>query len=132
MAEFKAACSYPVLPQAPPLTEWKAPPSSFFKVNTNAKAFDDVRNSSIRVVIHDNMGEVLATSSKVLPASFSIEILKALAMQEGVLLVAEMEVSQAIFKSNALSIIQAINDGVQGGELGHIIWNIRKVSSLFS
>ena len=68
------------------------------------------------MVIHDNMGEVLATSSKVLPASFSIEILEALAMQEGVLLVAEMEVSQAIFKSNALSIIQAINDGVQGGD----------------
>ncbi|XP_075645849.1 auxin-binding protein T92-like [Castanea sativa] len=43
-----------------------------------------------------------------------------------------MEVSHAICESDALSIIQAINDGVLGGEFGHIIQNIREVSSSFS
>ena len=78
------------------------------------------------------MGEVLAASNKVLPASYSAEISEALAMQDGVLLVAEMEVSQAIFESDALSIILAINDGIHGGELGHKIRNIREVVALFS
>ena len=104
----------------------------FFKINIDAVAFEDGRNLCIGVVIRDNMGEVLAASRKVLPASFSTEISKALAMQDGVLLAAEMEVSHAIFESDALSIIQAINDGIHGGELGHIIMNIREVAALFT
>ena len=78
------------------------------------------------------MVEILAALSKVLPALFSAEISEALAIQEGMLLAAEMEVSHAIFESNALSIIQTINDGIHGSELGHIIRNIREVSSSFT
>ena len=78
------------------------------------------------------MGEVIAASNKVLPTSYSAEISEALAMQDGVLLATEMEVSHAIFESDALSIILAINGGIHGGELGHIIRNIREVATLFS
>ena len=67
------------------------------------------------------MGEVLTASNKALPTSYSVEISEALAMQDGVLLATEMEVSHAIFESDALSIILAINYGIHGGELGHII-----------
>ena len=78
------------------------------------------------------MGEVLAASNKILPASFSAEVSEALALQDGVLLAAELEVSHAIFESDALSIILAINDGIHGGELGHIIRNIRELTVVFS
>nr|POE68052.1 hypothetical protein CFP56_39192 [Quercus suber] len=78
------------------------------------------------------MGEVFAASSKVLAASFSAEISEALAMQEGVLLATEMDVFHASFESDALSIIQAINNGFYGGELRHIIQNIREVSASFT
>ena len=107
-------------------------PSGFLKVNTDAVTFEGGRYLCIRVVIRDSMVEILAASSKVLPASFSAKISKALAIQEGMLLAAEMEVSHAIFESNALSTIQTINDGIHGGELGHIIRNIREVSSSFT
>ena len=53
------------------------------------------------------MGKVLAASSKVLSASLSTEL------------------------SEALAIIQAINDGFHSGELRHIIQNIREVSAAF-
>nr|XP_023878292.1 uncharacterized protein LOC111990734 [Quercus suber] len=132
MAEFKAVCSLLVLPQPLPLSKWKAPPTGFLKINTNAAAFDDGGNSCIGVVIRDNMGNVLVASSKVLAASFSAEISEALAMQEGMLLAAEMDVYHAMFESDALSIIQAINDGFHGGEIGHIIQNIRDVSATFT
>ena len=132
LAEFKAACSCPLLSLPIPQPKWKAPPTSFFKINIDAVAFEDGRKSCIRVVIQDNMGVVLATSSKVLPASYLAEISEALAMRDGVLLTAEMEVSLVIFESDALSIIQAINGGIYGGELGHIIRNIREVAALFS
>lgn len=43
-----------------------------------------------------------------------------------------MGISSVIFEFDALSIIQAINEGDHGGEFGHIIQSIRDVSSPFS
>ncbi|XP_023878292.2 uncharacterized protein LOC111990734 [Quercus suber] len=131
LAEFKAAYSFPILPQSPSLSKWKSPPTGFYKINTDTTAFDDGGNSCIGVVIRDNKGNVLAASSKVLSVPFSAEASEALALQEGVLLATEMDVSHATFESDALSIIQAINDGFHAGELGHIIQNIREISAAF-
>ena len=47
-----------------------------------------------------------------------VEVTKALALQDGVLLALELGVSHVIVESDALSIIQAINEGVLGGEIG--------------
>ena len=63
---------------------------------------------------------------------FSVEITEAIALQEGVVLALEMRISYVIFESGALSIIQAINEGNLGGELGLIIQSIRDISSSFS
>ena len=43
-----------------------------------------------------------------------------------------MEVSHVIIEFDAVSIIQAINEGVFGGELAHIVQDIWEVSSVFS
>ena len=51
LAEFKAACSFLVLPQSPSLSKWKSPPTGFYKINTDATALDDGGNSCIGVVI---------------------------------------------------------------------------------
>ena len=48
------------------------------------------------------------------------------------LLALELGISHVIVESDALSIIQAINEGVLGGELGHIVQNIKDISSSFS
>ena len=48
------------------------------------------------------------------------------------MLALEMRISYVIFESGALSIIQAINEGDLGGELGLIIQSIRDISSSFS
>ena len=119
LAEFKAACSCPSLSQSIPQSKWKAPPTGFIEINIDAAVFEDGRKSCISVAICDNLGEVLAAS-------------KAMALQNGVLLAAELEVSHAIFDSDALSIILAINDGIHGGELGHIIRNIREMAVVVS
>ena len=114
------------------MTICKAPPLGFYKVNTDVAASDDERISCIGVVIRGCKGEILAASCKVLPACFTTEISEAIAVLEGVLLAAKMEVSHVIIESDALSIIQAINDQVFGGELDHIVQNIWEVSSVFS
>jgi len=132
LGECKDACSLPTLSLAPTPTIWKASPSGFFKINVNGTALDDGRPSRIGVIIRDCQGSPIAASSRTLPAAFSAEITEAMALQEGVLLAAEMGISRAIFETDALSTIQATNEGDLGGELGHIIQNIKDISSSFS
>lgn len=84
------------------------------------------------MIICDYQGSCIAASSRVLLASYSAKITKAIALQEGELLASEMGISHVIFESNALSIIQAINESHLGGELGHTIQSIRDTSLSFS
>ena len=48
------------------------------------------------------------------------------------MLALEMGISYIIFEFSALSIIQAINEGDLGGELGLIIQSIKDISSSFN
>ena len=84
------------------------------------------------MAIRDYRGSLFAASSKILPALFSAEITEALALQDGVLLALDLGISHAIVESDAFSIIQAIIEGDLGGDLGHIVQNIKDISSLFS
>ena len=81
------------------------------------------------MAIRDCCGCLIAASSKLLPSTFSAEVTEVLALQDGVLLALELGISHVIVEFDALSIIQAINKGVLGGELGHIVQNIKDISS---
>ena len=129
--EYKDACTLPALSSAPSLTTWQAPPSSFIKINTDGAASYG-SPSCTGMAIRNCRGCLIAASRKVLPSTFSSEVTEALALQDGVLLALELGISQVIVESDALSIIQAINEGVSGGELGHIVQNIKDISSSFS
>lgn len=107
------------------------PLSGFIKINVD-RASDDGKPSNIGVIIQDCQDSSITASSKVLPLPFPAEIKEVLALQEGVLLASEMGLSNVIFEFDALSIIQAINEGNVGGEFGHIIQRIRDFSSSFS
>ena len=113
------------------LTTWQSPPSGFIKINTDVAASDG-SPSCTGVAIRDCRGCLIAASSKVLPSTFTAEVTKALALQDGVLLALELGISHVIVEFDALSIIQAINEGVLGGELGHIVQNVKDISSSFS
>ena len=132
LGEFKAACSLLVFSPSPAPSAWHAPPVGFFKVNVDGAAFDDGRPSCIGVVIRDSRGFLIAASNKILPASFSAEITESLALQEGVLLASDLGISHVLVESDALSVIQAISSCDLGGDQGHIIQNIKDISSSFS
>lgn len=104
---------------------------SFIKINVDGTTSDDGRPSSIGVIIRDSQGFSISASSRVLSSPFPTETTEALAIQEGVLLASEMGLSNVILEFDALSIIQAVNEGNVGGEFGHIIQNIRDFLPLF-
>nr|POF27295.1 hypothetical protein CFP56_25554 [Quercus suber] len=118
-------------PHLPPIGEPLAP-SGFFKINVDGAASDDGTNSSIGVIIRDNQGNPIAASSKTLPSPYTAEITEAIALLHGVLLALEMKISHAIFESDAFSIVQALNQGEVGGEIGLILQDIRIFSASFS
>ncbi|KAF3946748.1 hypothetical protein CMV_027018, partial [Castanea mollissima] len=69
---------------------------------------DDGRNSCIGVIIKDCSGNLIGALSKPLPSDFSAEVTEAFALLQGVLFASEMQISHAIFESDALSVIQAL------------------------
>ena len=52
-------------------------------------------------------------------------------MHQGVPFAAEMGTSKAIFESDALVLIQTLNSKESGGELGHILQDIRSSTHVF-
>ena len=68
------------------------------------------------MIIRDSHISPLAAMSKLLPMPYLAEVTRALALQQGVHLASEMKLSQTIFEFDALSLVQALNFGEDGGE----------------
>ncbi|XP_075645195.1 uncharacterized protein LOC142616196 [Castanea sativa] len=112
---------------------WSAPPPGGFKVNVDgASSLEMGVNSGVGVVIRDESGRVITALYKSLPLQFSANWTELYALEQGILLVQEMELSQVIFKSDALSVIQAINQGIIGSEAGHLVEGILQAKASFS
>ncbi|XP_050258983.1 uncharacterized protein LOC126703977 [Quercus robur] len=86
-------------------------------------------NSYIGVVIRDSY---IGALSLVLPSCFPTETIEAYALLHGVLFASEMQIDQAFFESDALSIILSLSSRVAGNDFSHILEDIRVASSTFS
>ncbi|XP_030965775.1 uncharacterized protein LOC115986680 [Quercus lobata] len=67
-----------------------------------------------------------------LPSHYLPERTELFAMQQGVLLAQEMELSNVIFETDALSVIQAISHDLSGSEMGHLIQGIQLAKASFN
>ena len=126
-----ARLTFPPSP-TPGRVHWTAPPAGFFKINVDGATGVGGGNSSIGVVIRDSSGLPIGALSLVLPSSFPAETIEAYALLHGVIFASEMQVHQALFESDALSIIHNLTSEVPGNDFGHILKDIRVASSSFS
>ena len=83
------------------------------------------------MIIRDCNGLVVAALSKYLPGRFAADQVEALAMEQGILLAQELQLSRVILESDALAVVQALNDNSIGNELGHILQGIQLVRESF-
>lgn len=131
--DCKEACTPSPPQQIPSATRWRPLSWGFLKINVDGAATEDSKYSSIEVIICDSQCTAIAVLNKVLPASYTAEVAEAVSLLHGALFASEMEVSHAIFESDALSlIIQSINSEDVRGEIGHILQNIKSIASSFS
>ena len=114
-----------------PQTYWLPPPHGFHKINVDGASSDLENSSSIGVVIRDSFGHVVAALSRPLHACFAAEILEVLALEQGVLLAQELQLSRIILESDSLNVIQAIHDKATGSSYGHIVQGILQASESF-
>ena len=99
-------------------------PSDFHKINVDGASSDDGKRSSIGVVIRNCKGEAVAALSKMLPGQYTSLEIEFIALQEGVLLARELELSQVIMESDSLIAIQSLQALNTEGGLGHLCQGI--------
>jgi len=75
---------------------------------------------------------VVAALCKVLPLHYPTDWTKLFAMEQGVLLAQEMTLPNVIFEFDAISVIQAVSQDLNGGAMGHLIQGIQLAKSSFS
>ena len=103
---------------------WSLPPSGFHKISVDGATCPDGSNSCIGVIIPNSSGQVTAALSKPLSVPYSPEIAKVLALENGVILAHEMNITRVIFESDSLTMVQYVVTMEFGGPLGHIISGI--------
>ncbi|KAK9995635.1 hypothetical protein SO802_020321 [Lithocarpus litseifolius] len=110
---------------------WSPPPLGFHKINVDGATANNGELSSIGVIIRDHTGTTVGALNKLLPSAFPASIIEAFALLQGVLFAAKLGSTKAIFESDALDPIQAVNTNENGGVLGHILQDIRSSALVF-
>ena len=112
--------------------KWLAHPLVVFKINVDGATSESEKNSSVRVVIRDATGDILAACCKYLQGQYLVEEVEALAMECGPLLAKEQKLSQIILESDALTMVTSVIAAENGGCLGHIYRGIHNLLAFFS
>ena len=106
--EFEEASAVYCQSQINEATRWEVPPSGWVKINVDGATFSDGRPSSVGVIIRDSKGETMAALCEVLQGQYSSLETEIVALEKGILLAKEMALTQVIFESDALTLIQEI------------------------
>ncbi|XP_065633351.1 uncharacterized protein LOC136069109 [Quercus suber] len=110
---------------------WSPPPPDVFKINVDGSSSDLEEFSSIGVIIRDCKGQTVAAFCKLLQSHYTAELVEVLAIEQGILLAQELQLSRVMFEGDALTVINAINDSTFGTPYGHIIQDISHAQTSF-
>lgn len=115
---YNNLCLSPTLIQPTSRHHCSAPPLGFYKINVDGTTAEEGGSSYIGVIIRDCTSATIGALSKALPSSFPAEVTEAYALHQGIQFALEMQINQAIFESDALSIILALSSSEVGGRDG--------------
>lgn len=131
VAEFASAVNWDFDQTRPFPSKWISPHPGMFKVNVDGASSESENSSSVRVVIRDSNGQVVAAFCKSLQTYYSAEITEIIALEQGVLLAQELQLPRVLFESDSIIAIQAVNEKILGGTFGHFIQVILQACDSF-
>ena len=126
-----AASSDFCTPSPSQLHSWSPPLPGVLKINVDGSSSDLEDSSYIGVIIRDCKGKTVAAFCKPLQSHFSVELAEVFAVEQGISLARELQLSRVLLESDDLSVINAINDSTFGTSYGHIIQDISHAQSSF-
>jgi hypothetical protein len=85
-----------------PITKWERPQPRQVKVHVDGSFYADTYTGAVGAVLRDYQGQLIAASCKYLPQVSSAAMAEALAMKEGLSLVASKGCSQVIAETDSL------------------------------
>ena len=97
------------LKQRAPNMGWAAPPPGVCKINVDGATSENGMLSSVEVLIKDYRGVVVAARGRLLPALYTVEVTKAYAIEEGIKLACELQLSRIILESDSTIVVQMLN-----------------------
>ena len=118
-------------PNPSQLHSWSPPPPGVLKINVDGSSSDLEDSSCIGVIIRDYKGKTVAAFCKPLQSHFPTELAEVFAVEQGISLARELQLSRVMLESDALSVINVINDSTFGTSYGHIIQDISHAQSSF-
>ena len=131
--DFSAAATLDLATPRPATSScWSPPPHGVYKINVDGASSILDGSSSIGVIIRDCKGDTIATLCKPLQSHFSAELVEVLALEHGVLLAQDMQLTRVMFECDASNVINAVNDSAIGTPFGHIIQDIIQAQASFS
>ena len=105
-------------------SRWTPPPPGVFKVNVDRATSEDGRNLSVRAIIRDPCGVVIAACYKYLLGQFLGVEVEAIVVESGILFARDMKIPQVIIESDFASTVNSINEKFIDGSLGHLYQGI--------
>ena len=121
LEDYKNAILYSHLKQQDPNVGWAAPPPGFYKINVDGAISGFGGRSTVRVVVRDSRGMLVAAACKVLNGNYGAVVTEAFAVNEGVRLAMELELQQVIVESNSAGVVEAFNESDCDDEFGMVI-----------
>ena len=94
------------------------------KVNVDGAVSGDGKLSSVGVIIRNNEGAPIAALCKLLPGQYSSLETEIIALENGIILAEEMGLTQVIFESDALTVVQDLQVKEVNGSSGNLYQGI--------
>ena len=92
---------------------------------------NDGHPSSVGVIIRDSKGETVAALCEVLQGQYSSLETEIVALEKWILMAKEMALTQVIFESDALTMVQEILSKESNDNLGHLYQGIKDLLKSF-
>ena len=103
------------------------------KINFDGALFKEDGSAGLGVIIRNDLGLAMATSSQIIPLPTSVEMVEVLAARNAICLVRELQFAKVIVEGDSELVIKSLNStSYSSTNFGHIVRDIKIASSAFS
>ena len=111
---------------------WTPPEQGVYKANYDRAYFVEEEKDGIRVVVRNDLGQVMGSLAEKIQMPSTVEILEALAARRAMIFMEELGLREAIFEGDSELIVKALVGDVSiRSSIGHIVKDYKSLMGLF-